>query len=272
MNLLIIGQGAWASKIQSVLNNSTSGIDVLSVSARFALENPSKIVEMTRDFEVIWICTKPEWQLKLLPELNKFDGKLILEKPYIIDEFSFNQFSEFSENFNGVLQISEPWTFSSIWSVAKKEINEFTRDEITIQRGGFTGHDFLSAAMDWLPHDINLLFDLYGPDLLNSTVSNIHWGKNRSELQFQVLVGSGITFTLRVGEFQTERVALWESKDLIINFGESTLTKGEAEIPIIQEVNPFILQVNANRQDFSKRTQEQLKVQNHFFHLLFNAI
>ncbi len=269
MNLLVIGQGAWASKIQSVLNNSASGIDALSVSARFALENPSQINAMTRDSEVVWICTKPEWQLKLLPELKKFDGKLILEKPYIIDEFSYNQLSQFSAEFNGVLQISEPWTYSSIWSKAKNELRELRKAEITIKRGGFTGHAFVSAAMDWLPHDINLLFDLYGSELLNSKVSDIHRRNNRSEFQFQVSTGPEISFTLRVGEFQSERVALWESKDLTINFKDSTLTKGAAVTTLIQEINPFILQVNAKRQDFSKRTQEQLAVQNYFFHKLF---
>jgi hypothetical protein len=269
MKLLVIGQGAWASKIQSVFNTSASGIEVLSVSARFALENPSQINAMTRDSEVVWICTKPEWQLKLLPELNKFGGKLILEKPYIIDEFSFNQLSQFTEKFNGVLQISEPWTYSSIWSKAKKELRELRKAEITIKRGGFTGHAFVSAAMDWLPHDINLLFDLYGSELLHSKVSDIHWRNNLSEVQFQVSVGSEITFTLRVGEFQAERVALWESNDLTVNFGESTLTKGAIDTTIIQEVNPFILQVNANGQDFSKRAQKQLEVQNYFFQKLF---
>jgi hypothetical protein len=122
MKLLIIGQGVWASKIQSVLKNLASDINASSVSARFALENPAKIFEIYRDFEIIWICTKPEWQLELLPKLSKFDGKLILEKPYIVDELSSHQISEFLSRFNGVLQISEPWTFSNIWNEAKKEI------------------------------------------------------------------------------------------------------------------------------------------------------
>jgi len=271
MNLLIIGQGAWASKIQSALKDSSSGINAISVSARIALEDPSKIVEMSRDFETLWVCTKPDWQLKLLPKLTNFNKKLILEKPYLVNKLSINQISEFSRNFKGVLQISEPWTFSSVWSAAKKEINESKRVEITIKRGGFTGHEFVPAVMDWLPHDINLLFDLYGSELMNSKVSNIHWKENRSELQFQVSVRSGITFTLKVGEFEGKRAAQWESEDLKIDFRNSTLTRGKSEMNIVQEINPFILQILANREDSSNRTQKQLEVQNYFFHKLFSG-
>ena len=272
MNLLIIGQGSWASKIKSALNDSTSDINTDSVSARFVLENSSKIVEMSRESEIIWICTKPDWQLKLLPKLTKFNGKLILEKPYIVNQLSANQISEFSRKFQGVLQISEPWTFSSVWSAAKKEINESKKVEFTIKRGGFTGHQFMPAVMDWLPHDINLLFDLYGSELTNSKVSNIHWKENRSELQFQVSVRSGITFTLKVGEFEGERAAQWESEDLKIDFQNSTLTRGKSEINIVQEINPFILQIYANKEGLSNRTQKQIEVQNYFFHKLFGKI
>ena len=127
MKLLIIGQGVWAAKIQSVLKNLSSGIYASTVSARVALEDPFKIFEITRDFEVIWICTKPEWQLELLPKLATFNGKLILEKPYIVDGLSVHRISEFLGTFNGVLQLSEPWTFSSIWSAAKNEIQESSK-------------------------------------------------------------------------------------------------------------------------------------------------
>jgi hypothetical protein len=269
MKLLIIGQGVWASKIQSVLKYLASDINASSVSARFALENPAKIFEIYRDFEIIWICTKPEWQLELLPKLSKFDGKLILEKPYIVDELSSHQISEFLSRFNGVLQISEPWTFSNIWNEAKKEIQESTNTEFTIQRGGATGHDFMPVVMDWLPHDINLLFDLYGSELMNSKVSNIHWEENRSELQFQVSVRSGNSYTMKIGEFEGQRVAQWESKDLKINFGNSTLSRGKAVVDIIQEKNPFIAQIEATWQDSSSRTLRQLEVQNYFFNKLF---
>jgi hypothetical protein len=271
MNLLIIGQGAWASKIQSVLNDSTSDINATSVSARVALEESSNMAEMLRDSEIIWICTKPDWQLKLLPKLNRFEGKLILEKPYIVNQLSVNQLSEFSRKFKGVLQISEPWTFSSVWSAAKKEINESKKVEFTIKRGGFTGHEFVPAVMDWLPHDINLLFDLYGAELMNSKVSNIHWKENRSDLEFQVSVRSGITFTLKVGEFEGGRVAQWESEDLKIDFQNSTVTQGKSKMNIVQEINPFILQIYANKEESSNRTQKQLEVQNYFFHKLFSA-
>lgn len=265
MKLLIIGQGAWASKIQSVLTNLSSGIYASTVSARAALEDSSKIFEISRDSEVIWICTKPEWQLELLPKFAKFKGKLILEKPYIVDELSVHQISEFLNIFKGVLQISEPWTFSNIWGAAKNEIKETSNLEFTISRGGPTGHDFMSAVMDWLPHDINLLFDLYGSELMKSEVSDIHWEDGRSELQFQVSVRSGIKFTIKIGNFEGQRIAKWVSKDLKINFGNSTLTRGNTVVNVAQGKNPFLAQIEANWQDSTSRTQRQLEVQNYFF-------
>ena len=268
MNLLIIGQGEWASKIQSVVKNSTSGIHATSISARVALTNPSQVVDATENSDVIWICTKPDWQLELLPKLSKFSGKLILEKPYILDESSMDRLTEFMRCYKGVLQLSEPWTFSNIWSSAKKEIKETSNIEMIVERGGSTGHNFMSAVMDWLPHDINLLFDLYGTELLKSRVSNIHWTKNRSELEFQIWMGTECSFHFKVGNSEGKRVAFWESKALTVNFLTSSLTTGLGEVHVVQEMNPFILQINSNVANSASRTQDQLEVQNYFFHKL----
>jgi hypothetical protein len=215
--------------------------------------------------DVIWICTKPDWQLELLPRLHKFDGKLVLEKPYIIDKNSLNRFTEFRRIFKGALQLSEPWTFSNIWHAAKKEIKESSSAEFMIKRGGSTGHSYISAVMDWLPHDINLLFDLYGNELLQSTVSDIHWKENRSELEFKISMEAEKSFLLKVGKFQGNRDAFWKSKDLTVNFLTSTLTRGSSEVPVIQEINPFILQVSSMVEDSTSKTQDQLEVQNYFF-------
>jgi hypothetical protein len=265
VNLLIIGQGAWASKIQSVLGISASGIQATSISARFALKDPSQMVEAAENSEVIWISTKPEWQLELLPKLSKFSGKLILEKPYIFDENSMDTFTEFTRNFKGVLQLSEPWTFSSIWSSVRNEIRERSNVEFIVERGGPTGHNFMSTVMDWLPHDVNLLFDLYGIELLKSEISNIHWKKKRSELEFQISMGSESSYLFRVGNFEGTRIASWESKGLNINFLTSTLTRGLSAEHVNQEINPFILQINSNEKNSAGRTQNQLEVQNYFF-------
>ena len=268
MNLLIIGQGAWASKIQSALSNSTSGIQTTSISARIALKDPPRLDKAVQNSDAIWICTKPDWQLELLPKLSSFSGKLILEKPYIFDENSMDRFTEFTRIFKGVLQLSEPWTFSNIWSSAKKEIRETSNVEFIVERGGSTGHNFMSAVMDWLPHDINLLFDLYGIELLKSEVSNIHWKGNRSELEFQISMGTECSFLFRVGNFEGNRVAFWESKALNINFLNSTLTRGLSEEHVNQDINPFILQINSNVKNSVVRTQNQLEVQNYFFYKL----
>jgi hypothetical protein len=265
MNLLVIGQGAWASKIQSVLSNSTTGIQATSISARNALKDSLQLDEAVENSDVIWICTKPDWQLELLPRLHKFDGKLVLEKPYIIDKNSLNRFTEFRTIFKGVLQLSEPWTFSNIWHAAKKEIKESSSAEFMIRRGGSTGHSYISAVMDWLPHDINLLYDLYGNELLQSTVSDIHWKENRSELDFKISMEAEKSFLLKVGKFQGNRDAFWKSKDLTVNFLTSTLTKGSSEVPVIQEINPFILQVSSMVENSTSKTQDQLEVQNYFF-------
>ena len=223
------------------------------------------MVEAAEDSEVIWISTKPEWQLELLPKLSKFSGKIILEKPYICDENSMDTITELTRNFKGVLQLSEPWTFSNIWCSAKNEIRETANVEFIVERGGPTGHNFMSTVMDWLPHDINLLFDLYGIELLNSKISNIHRKKNQSELEFQIFMGSKSSFLFRIGNFEGSRVASWESKALNINFLTSTLTRGLNVEHVNQEINPFILQINSNVKDSAGRTQNQLEVQNYFF-------
>ena len=221
--------------------------------------------EVAEDSEVIWICTKPDWQLELLPKLSKFSGKIILEKPYIFDENSMDTFTELTRSFKGILKLSEPWTYSNIWSSAKNEIRETPNVEFIVERGGPTGHNFMSTVMDWLPHDINLLFDLYGIELLKSKISNIHRKKNQSELEFQISMGNKSSFLFRIGNFEGSRVASWESKALNINFLTSTLTRGLNVEHVNQEINPFILQINSNVKDSAGRTQNQLEVQNYFF-------
>ena len=265
MNLLIIGQGVWASKIQSVLSNSTFGVNLTSISARKALSDPSQIFEALENIEVIWICTKPDWQLELLPKLSQFGGKIILEKPYIWDENSMDRLSEFTKIFKGGLQLSEPWTYSNIWISARREIKETSNVEFIVERGGPTGHNFMSPVLDWIPHDINLLFDLYGTELLKSEISDIHWSKNQSELEFKISIGTNSNFFVSVGNFNGKKVASWESKALTVNFLTSTLKKGLSEEQIIQEINPFMLQINSTVQNSLGRTRDQLEVQNYFF-------
>ena len=269
MKLLIIGQGAWSKKILTALNLEHPLIRTQSISARECLRGIADLNSLSAEFDVIWICTKPNWQLEILGQLSKFPRKIIIEKPYLFDPASFGLIIDFISTSAGVLQLSEPWTVKEIWAQAKLEILQERPAKLHITRGGNTAHPYLNEVEDWLPHDINLLFDLYGIEILESEISDIQWEDNNKEVKFLIRKFDGAEIQMHSGKLKGERKALWESTNLRIDFMESSITRNSQTQKITQPKNPFFLQIQESNQYDRERLANQLKVQNFFRASLF---
>ena len=269
MRLLIIGQGTWSKKILTALNLEHPSIRTQSISARECLRGTADLNSLSAEFDVIWICTKPNWQMEILVQLSQFPGKIILEKPYLFDSASFGLILDFIRTSAGVLQLSELWTVKEIWAEAKLEILKERPTKLHIMRGGSTAHPYLNEVEDWLPHDINLLFDLYGIEILESRISDIQWEHNNKEVKFLIRNFDGTEILIHSGKLKGGRRALWESTNLRIDFMESSITRNSQIWKITQPKNPFFLQIQERNHYDRERLTNQLKVQNFFRTSLF---
>ena len=69
--LIIIGNGSWPLKIQSVLNRTEEPPQIESISARNFLENSILVQNQFPLDAIIWIATRPELQLEILEIISQ---------------------------------------------------------------------------------------------------------------------------------------------------------------------------------------------------------
>ncbi len=266
----MVGQGVWSRKIKSALDHLPSLLSAKSISARECMQERGRLKKVSAEFDVVWICTRPEWQRDILEELKGFSGLAIIEKPYLNDKESLGRLFDFLELFPGKLQLSEPWTYTNIWDETKKLLVVSNSESIQIQRGGTTGHEYINGVLDWLPHDVNLLFDLFGDELLNAQFSGIRWSHQKREVQFKLDIAQSKVVSLRIGKFEEGRVALWKSGQIEVDFNKSYIRNNAAEMRIDESKNPFVTQLEKGPDVNLDRLKQQLRVHEVFRQKLFS--
>ncbi len=234
------------------------------------MQESGRLKKVSAEFDVVWICTRPEWQLDILEELNVFAGQAIIEKPYLNDKTSLGRLFDFLELTPGRVQLSEPWTHTSIWDETKKLLVVNESESIQIQRGGTTGHEYINEVLDWLPHDVNLLFDLFGDELLKAQFSDIVWFHQKREVQFKLDISQSKVVSLRIGQFEKGRVALWASGKIEVDFIKSFIQNNVAKTIIDELKNPFVTQLEKGPDVNLDRLKQQLRVHEVFRQKLFS--
>ena len=170
--------------------------------------NSISIFKLIERSDLIWICTTPEMQLKILNTLKNYtEGKIIIEKPVgsnqninkeILDLFS-NQ-----EN----LFISRPWSFSEIWN--KFSANFASNEVITnikIVHSGEIIRKYLNPPQDWLHHDICFIHEIKKYLNLNFTKLSKLWSNENQSLTLKSLEELKIEI---IGGFSPNRVSIFE--------------------------------------------------------------
>ena len=250
--VLLIGQGAWSRKINGVILAQNTNWEVEVISARTFISMKSNSIEFTeicRKFDLFWITTTPKNQIQILRQHGKTQKKIILDKPIATNVSEIDLIQDLIRNSQSKIYLSQPWTYSDLWSKMKMLILSI-KEEVLIQaeRGGSLVRKEFSPEMDWTPHDIYLLADYL--DSLEKAYRQINLEsreKNYQHILLKYKVGQERTFEISAG-YTTERKALWQAYSqgkllAEVNFDSGEFTDHRGLDPIkfaIKSENPIM--------------------------------
>ena len=272
-NLLIIGEGTWGKKVQSVLSREHH--DVALVSARKFLLSPDNLTNSEHE-TIYWVCTRPDLQIRILKELIHLGAqKVVLEKPFFRNREEFDDLeSMISGDSATKIFVSEPWRHSSLWVDAKTAILDLIHNsgsiQISINRSSSELRDFINPVQDWLPHDFSLIFDL-ASELGRSNPQIVRAPVTKNNLmQGKVSIGVDVQIDFSIGFSRKGRTAKWiignGDQALIVDFtalkihGQENLDSSDGVFHI--QDNPLINQYEwVSRQTHDPALLDKLKLQ-----------
>jgi len=220
LNLLIIGIGPWSNKIQAAIERSSSAIEVQIASARAFISGESHVLNNLLDFDVIWISARSENQLMILGQLKNFLGIIYIEKPYAASSAGLSDLIEFIDRHDLNIELSQPWTFSQHWLTFREELQRIEGGNFEIIRGGPTAHKYLSPVLDWIPHDLNLIYSYVGGAISKIETQDIEWNRAGDAVKFLLIVNEDYHFHMQSGNLGAERIATWTTGKKIFDFSK----------------------------------------------------
>ena len=251
-NILFIGHGEWSRKVSDIVVASGSRLKPVVISARDFLSTEKLALSkglLLEDFNIIWITTFPEMQLKILEKLQDLNSKIILEKPIAITLEDIEQLQSIIPRVKSSVYLSQPWTFSKLWESASKQILKIHEElEIYALRVGELEREKLSPSLDWLPHELYLLASLMQSRELENEYLELLSSKGSSkEICLDYQVGEDMRVNLQAGKSASRR-AFWSISvaDQIrveIDFDSKRIIKREGVGEITEEFdsdNPII--------------------------------
>jgi len=155
MKILLIGSGAWPTKIFNGLYSKSENDEIKQIGARdFLSQDTSKY----NTFDCIWIATTPQNQISIITKLSHYSKVVILEKPLFTTLSELQRFNSALKSFKGVAQMSAIWLFSPLWNNLEISLENMT--SILIKHKYADRRIYCSPILDWIPHDLYLLTDL----------------------------------------------------------------------------------------------------------------
>jgi len=152
MKILIIGSGAWPTKIFNGLYSKSSKDKINQVSAREFLSQDSFKYSL---FDCIWVATSPENQISILSKIANYSEVVIMEKPLLTTVSEYDRLNFALGNFKGVAQMSTIWLYSPLWKNLKIPLDNVS--SISILHKYSDLRVYCSPIFDWIPHDLYLL-------------------------------------------------------------------------------------------------------------------
>ena len=217
--IILIGSGPWPTKVQTALEKVGSHSHKIS----YGIFNGLSEREMSElaSKSIIWVCSRPANQIRVIDRLSNFDVKVILEKPLVTNKKELKELNRIIKKSNCHYFISQVWTFSDIWRFIKNNVDFYNTSLIRIERFGMNRRSYLSPPQDWLPHDIYLIHDAYGKVLVKSKIY-----KTKSTLldaaELKILIKNGPEIQITGGNKDGKRIMKWEfssqNKNFIFNF------------------------------------------------------
>jgi hypothetical protein len=223
-SIVIIGEGAWSSKISKILLEQDHNLEIIKYSARdFILKSKQQVSKIASN-HILWITTTPDLQFDVLRKIEDFNCKVILEKPLATNFSKLEELLEFIPSIKPDLFLSEPWGYSQIWNKIKTNIESLPKPiSIKIKRGGPVMRTYMSPVFDWMYHDLGLISELISN--YNKSLSIRSSFKDVNNMSFNLTIPDEITIDISIGYF-LEKIATWEvNNKYTFDFNDSSNEK-----------------------------------------------
>ena len=245
-SILFIGHGEWSRKVSEIIVTSGSRLKPIVISARDFLSTEKQALPkglLLEDFNIIWITTFPEMQLKILEKLQDLNSKIILEKPIALTLEDIKQLHSIIPRVKSSVYLSQPWTFSKLWESATTQILENLEYlEIDALRVGELERTRISPSLDWLPHELYLLASLMQSTGLRDEFLKLLSSRGSSkEISLDYQVGNDMRVNLQAG-MSDHRRAYWcisvaGQTILEIDFDSKKIIKTDGAEKITEELD-----------------------------------
>ena len=211
-NVLVIGNGKWAGTILKSLTGSKLDLDIDQIGARSFISNENQ--DILRNVSIIWIATLPQIQIDVLKKIHDAKLKVILEKPLARNVYELKTLSDVINISNNQIFLSALWNRNILWEKFLQENKIDLIDNIEIKRGGPLLRDSINPIIDWLPHDLYLLTELFGEikEISSTTTAN------KKSANINIKYSCGVKVLVQVGYFKQGREAVWRVFDRNGNF------------------------------------------------------
>jgi predicted dehydrogenase len=196
-HVYIVGGGPWAKKIANVLEQSSAELYIQRIDARRFLEDTKS---PNIDGSIIWLATRPSLQLSILKALLPYQAEILLDKPVVSDLAGLISLKELARQSKSSFRIVQTWRCSNLWNISSSPLSEL--HSIQIERNYADSREYISPALDWLPHDFSLLSDLgIKPYILSVDSLDLEkWG--RFNLKAHVPSGTQIELSISKGDIR----------------------------------------------------------------------
>jgi hypothetical protein len=207
VNLLLIGQSRWSEKVSKSIKFGLSWVNTRTIGARHFLGNPKIADSLAPD--LVWVVCRPNLQPHVIESLSGFTGIVIIEKPIGLSTSDFAQLEKSNLYSSGKLRLSRPWNYSAVWHTYKSLIGK-NISYLKIVRGGLNHSSSIPSHLDWLPHDLFLLTDLFGESMLSCKLENI--SIEDELLKAKIMIEDlNIMVNLESGKLNEQRIAMWDA-------------------------------------------------------------
>lgn len=213
--VLLIGEGAWSQKINGAIRAQDAGwaAEVISARSFISMESNSRdFSEICRKFDILWITTTPRNQIQVLRKLEKAQKKIIVDKPIATNLDEIALIEELVHNSQCKIYLSQPWTYSELWSKMKMILLSINgKVLIQTERGGSLIRTGYSPEIDWTPHDLYLLADYANSTEDSYSDTDLIFRENRNQhILLKYRVGQDRTFEISAG-FANEKNSQWRA-------------------------------------------------------------
>ena len=173
----MIGNGKWGINYKNTLLKSksikVSDLTPIVKSGYQTNKLNNLFYNLKTKYDGLIVATPSNKQYKILIEILKLNIPVIVEKPLCINKFELKNIMKY-KNKNQIIYVNHYHLFSTSFKKFKKSFKQSQVKNIFIQDGNYGPfRKNLSPILDWAPHSIGVILNLFKSKIVKFLVSNV---------------------------------------------------------------------------------------------------